>query len=205
MRCLVVHAHPDPDSYSTALRSRAVDALEAVGHEVEVIDLYGIGYEPNLSPAEHERYDTIADDHPDPVVTTHIEAVRAADALVFVYPTWWSGLPAILKGWLDRTLLPGVAFTLSAAGSDPEGARVVTPALDNITRVVGITTYGSGRLEVVLLGDGGRRTVTRTVRLVCARRCRTTWLGLHRLDTASEEERARFLDRVDTTLRGLGR
>jgi len=81
----------------------------------------------------------------------------------------------------------------------------VTPALDNITRLVGITTYGSGRTEVRLLGDAGRRTVTRTVRLVCARRCRTTWLGLHRLDTSTDGQRARFLDRVDATLRGLDR
>ena len=197
-----MHAHPDPDSYSTALRTRAVAALEAAGNEVEIIDLYGIGFDPNLSSSEHEGYDTIAADHPDPVVAAHIEAVRAAHALVFIYPTWWSGLPAILKGWLDRTLLPGVAFTLSPGG---DGSTRVTPALDNITRLVGITTYGSGRADVLLLGDAGRRTVTRTVRLVCARRCRTTWLGLHRLDTASVEERVRFLDRVDTKLRGLGR
>ena len=186
-----MHAHPDPDSYSTALRTRAVAALEAAGNEVEIIDLYGIGFDPNLSSSEHEGYDTIAADHPDPVVAAHIEAVRAAHALVF-----------ILKGWLDRTLLPGVAFTLSPGG---DGSTRVTPALDNITRLVGITTYGSGRADVLLLGDAGRRTVTRTVRLVCARRCRTTWLGLHRLDTASVEERVRFLDRVDTKLRGLGR
>jgi putative NADPH-quinone reductase len=175
-------------------------ALEGQGHEVELIDLYRIGFDPNLSQAEHEGYETIATDHPDPVVAAHIQSLRSADALIFVYPTWWSGLPAILKGWLDRTLLPGVAFTLSPG---PAGARVVTPALANITRLVGITSYGSGRAEVRLLGDAGRRTVTRTVRLVCARRCRTTWLGLHRIDTASEDDRARFLDRVDTTLQGL--
>jgi len=202
MRCLVVHAHPDPESYSAALRDRAVAALTGSGHHVDVLDLYATGFDPNLSRAEHERYDTIAADHPDPVVTAHIQAVRAADTLVFVYPTWWSGLPAMLKGWLDRTLLPGVAFTLSG---EPGGPKVVTPALDNITRLVGITTYGSGRTEVRLLGDAGRRTVTRTVRLVCARRCRTTWLGLHRLDTSTDGQRARFLDRVDATLRGLDR
>ena len=200
MRCLVIHAHPDPDSYSTAIRERAVAALSAAGHAVEVIDLYREGYDPCLSEQEHVDYDSVGLDHPDPVVAGHIEQVGRAEMLVFVYPTWWSGLPAILKGWLDRTLLPEVAFTLTP-GDD--GNAVVRPNLDNITRLVGITTYGSGPAEVRLLGDAGRRTITRTVRLVCARRCRSTWLGLHRLDTAEPGRRSDFLDRVDEELRAI--
>ncbi|MEM7325625.1 MAG: NAD(P)H-dependent oxidoreductase [Actinomycetota bacterium] len=241
--CLVVHAHPDPNSFSAALRDRAVAALAATGATVQLIDLYRPRYQPMLTAREHRDYFSIASDHPDPTTAEHIAAITAADTLVFIYPTWWSGLPAIMKGWLDRTLLPDVAFTLTPSG-DPGGddqttapasngeddkhgeageddkhgeageddkhgkagewpTGVVAPALTNITRIVGITTYGSGRAEVLLLGDAGRRTITRTVRLVCARRCRTTWLGMHRLDTATDEERARFLDRVETKLGGL--
>ncbi len=197
MRCLVVHAHPDPASFSTALREVAVTALERAGHRVDLIDLYGIGFDPCLSEREHVDYFSIGREHPDPVVAAHIELLRATDTIIFVYPTWWSGLPAVLKGWLDRTFLPEVAFALAPRAG---GKQVVTPALVNVTRIVGITTYGSSRAEVALLGDGGRRTITRTVRLVCARRCRTDWLALHRLDTASDEVRARFLDRVDAEL-----
>ncbi|MEM9653609.1 MAG: NAD(P)H-dependent oxidoreductase [Actinomycetota bacterium] len=223
--CLVVHAHPDPNSFSAALRDRAVAALAATGATVQLIDLYRPRYQPMLTAREHRDYFSIASDHPDPTTAEHIAAITAADTLVFIYPTWWSGLPAIMKGWLDRTLLPDVAFTLTPSGvpgdddqatapattgehnKDGEAGEwptgVVAPALTNITRIVGITTYGSGRAEVLLLGDAGRRTITRTVRLVCARRCRTTWLGMHRLDTATDEERARFLDRVETKLGGL--
>ena len=199
MRCLVVHAHPDPDSYSTALRTRAVAGLTAGGHEVEVIDLYGIGYDPCLTEAEHVDYFTIGADHPDPVVAAHIEQLLRAEALVFVYPTWWSGLPAILKGWLDRTFLPGVSFVLAG----PEGREVVRPNLTSVRRLVGITTYGSKRLDVTVLGDAGRRTIARSVRLVCAPRCRTTWLGLNQLDTAEETTRLDFLDRVEATMADL--
>lgn len=200
MRCLVVHAHPDPASFSTALRERAVTGLERAGHQVDVIDLYGEGYRPCLSEAEHIGYETIGADHPDPVVRAHIELVLAAEALIFVYPTWWSGVPAIMKGWLERTFLPGVSFTLTP-GDD--GKAVVKPNLQQVRRVVGITTYGSKRLEVRLLGDGGRRTVTRTVRVLCHPRCRTSWLGMHSLDTSSDEARAAFLDRVESTMGGL--
>lgn len=203
--CLVIHAHPDPDSFSAAIRDRAVAALTRAGHEVELIDLYRPRYEPAMTEQEHLDYYSIGNDHPDPVTEAHIEAIKQAKMLVFIYPTWWSGLPAVMKGWLDRTLLPDVAFTLTGAddvdgGVDSEPSGTVAPALTNITRIVGITTYGSGKTEVRLLGDAGRRTITRTVRLVCARRCRTTWLGLHRLDTSTPGQRAQFLEQVDAKL-----
>jgi putative NADPH-quinone reductase len=206
MRCLVVHAHPVAESFNRALLERTVAGLHKAGHRVEVLDLYQIGYNPNLSTDEHRAYESIGRDHPDPVVASHIAAVQATDALVFVYPTWWSGLPAILKGWCDRTLLPHVAFDLDRQSRPDGGDEVtVTPRLSNITRVAGVTTYGSSRLQVRLMGDEGRRSVTRTVRMVCARRCRTTWLGLHRLDTVTDDDRRRFLDRVESTFQGWDR
>lgn len=202
MNCLVVHAHPDPNSYSSALRHQAVSTLERIGHEVEIIDLYEQGFDPCLTERELNDYLTVGLDHPDRMVAAHIQSLRRAEMLVFVYPTWWSGLPAIMKGWLDRTLLPEVAFSLTPGG---DGRAAVKPGLTNVVRVVGITTYGSRRGEILLLGDAGRRTITRSVRLVCARRCRTTWLALHRLDAVGPEARTRFLDKVDETLQTVGR
>lgn len=194
---LVVYANPEPASYGAAVRDAAVDGARQGGHRVTVVDLYAEGFDPCLSAAEHRRYLDVAGDHPDPVVRRHIGLVRGADCLVFVYPTWWSGLPAIAKGWLERVLLPGVAFTL-----DPRTNRV-RPALGNLTHLVGVTTRGGPRWESLLLGDAGRRTVTRGVRAVAARRCHTRWLALHRLDTATDAERRAFLDRVAGTMRAL--
>ena len=191
MNCLIIHAHPDPDSFSAALRHRAEESLKGAGHQVEVIDLYGIGYRPAMSEQEHIDYYRNGLAHPDPLVAKHIEQLLAAEMLVFIYPTWWSGLPAIMKGWLDRTFLPDVAFTLDTS---------VQANLTNVRRLVGITTCGSKRTDVALLGDAGRRTITRTVRLVCRKRCRTTWLGLHQLDTSTADDRTAFLDRIDAKL-----
>jgi NAD(P)H dehydrogenase (quinone) len=197
MKVLVVYANPEPDSFGAALRDAAVGGARHAGHEVTVLDLYAEGFDPCLGEDEHRRYLHVADDHPDPVIRRHIELVRAAQCLVFVYPTWWAGLPAVAKGWLERVLLPEVAFVL-----DPRTNRV-KPALGNIAHLVGITTLGGPRWEARLLGDAGRRTITRGVRAVAGRRCRTRWLALHRLDQAPAAERDAFLVRVGDTMRSL--
>ncbi len=195
MRCLVVFAHPDPESFGRALLDATVAGLIEGGHHVDVLDLAALDFDPCLSEHELENYFTIGNDHPH--LADHIELVKTADALVFVYPTWWSGLPALAKGWLDRILLPGVAFSLD------ERTQRIKPALNGVRHLVGVTTYGSPRWLVAALGDSGRRTIMRTVRLICPLRCRRTWLGIYQLDTSSEADRAAFLQRVQATMAGL--
>jgi NAD(P)H dehydrogenase (quinone) len=197
VRVLLVHANPEPESFGAALRDAVVEGCRAGGHDVDVLDLYELGFDPCLSVDEHRRYDEIGRDHPDPLVRRHIDLVRRADALVFVYPTWWSGLPAILKGWLERVLLPEVAFVL-----DPRTNRV-KPGLRNVRRLVAVTTLGGPRWEGLVVGNAGRRTLTRSLRAITGARCRTTWLAMHRLDAATDDERRAFLDRVRATTAGL--
>ena len=196
MRALVVYAHPSPDSLTHALYEAATGALTAAGHDVVGLDLYAEELAPAMSEAERRAYHS---DQPiiDPTVARHAELVRWADALVFVYPTWWMGLPAILKGWLERVLVPGVAFHL-----DPATNRVVSD-LGAVRRVVGVTTYGSSWPAVRLVHDGGRRTLLRALRMLCGRRCRTAWLALHSVDTATPGERDRFVARVEQRLSRL--
>ncbi len=196
MHALVVHAHPVPDSYSHALCRAVVAGLESAGHEVEVIDLYAIDYRPWMTEDEHRSYDTIAEDHPDPVVAEHIERVEWADALVLVFPTWWSGLPAIMKGWIDRTMLPGVAFRLDDRTQKVRGNL-------QIRHLVGVTTYGSPAWYLRVFGNAGRRTVMRTIRLICPRSTKRTWLDLDSLDGHSESDRRAFLEHVEESLRTL--
>lgn len=197
MRCLVIHAHPDPSSFSSALRDAATEGLRSSGHHVDVLDLYQSGYEATMSGVEHREYYSVAADHPDRQVAEHIKLLQQAEALIFVYPTWWSGLPAIMKGWLDRTFLPDVAFSLD------EKTNKVKPELTNIRMLVGITTTGSPRWFVHGVGNAGRRTIHRTVRLICHPLTRRKWLSMYALDTSSPEDREAFLSKVSLSMKAL--
>ncbi len=191
MRALVVHCHPNPNSLVAAARDRAVAGLTSAGHEVRVNDLYADGFEPVMSASERLT-------HKEPGVSPALERYAAdlqwAQALVLVYPTWWSGQPAMLKGWMDRVWVAGVAWEL------PPGADVLEPRLTNVRRIVVVTTHGSSKLINALEGESGKRTATRSLRLMCSKRTRTTWCAVYGLDTAPAEKRERFLSRVERTL-----
>ena len=193
MNVLVVHAHPSADSYSSALYRTALRALEQAGHAVTGISLYEEGFEARMSRDERVAYET-ATPILDPVVARHAELVKAAQMLVFVYPTWWFGLPAILKGWLERVLVPGVGFVL-----DPRTNKV-RRGLGHVHRIVGVTTYGSPRSSIFFATDGGRRTLTRALRLLCHPLARTRWLGLYGIDTSTDDDRLEFLSKVEHVL-----
>jgi NAD(P)H dehydrogenase (quinone) len=184
VKVLVVVADPVPDSYVASLGAAATEALTASGHDVDVADLYADGFDPVMSPAERAAYHSEA-----PVVAVEVHdlarRVKAADALVFVYPTWWTGMPAVLKGWFDRVLVPGVAFVFDGSGR-------IRPGLRNVTRLAAVTTYEAPSWRVRLLGDPGRRTIARTLRMNVSRRARTRWLALHGVGTSTAEDRARF-------------
>jgi NAD(P)H dehydrogenase (quinone) len=190
MRFVVVHAHPDPDSFSAALCRTAVASLESAGHHVDLIDLYADGFDPRLSAEERLAYET-----PMPIISAQVARyaalVREAEGLVFIYPTWWWGLPAILKGWLDRVLVPGVSFVLDPA------TNKVKPGLGRLRRIVGISTYGSSRTAMAVFNDSGRRNVMRCIRVLAPPvKCKAKWLGLYGLDRSTATGRAAFVERV---------
>lgn len=196
MKALVLVAHPCDDGFSHAVARRAEDGLRAAGHEVDTIDLYAEGFRAAMSLEERLAYET-SEPILDPQVAEHAERLQRAQILVFVYPTWWAGMPAILKGWLDRVMVPGVGFVFD------ERTRKVRPGLTGVRRIVGISTYGSPWLAVKLVNDGGRRSLTRGLRMSCGWQARTSWLGLYGMDTATDADRAVFLAKVEQRMARL--
>jgi putative NADPH-quinone reductase len=191
VRVLLIHCHPRRDSFSAALRDAAVEALKAAGHTAEVRDLYAEGFAPALTAEQRGNFfDETANLRG---LEDHAAALRRAEALLLVYPTWWFGPPAMLKGWLDRVWLPGVAFRLGGPGE-------LRPLLTDIRRIGVVTTYGSPYWRLCLVGWPDRRVIARGLRPLCARRCRLDWLALTRMDSSTAAERERFLARVRARL-----
>lgn len=186
MRVLMIHAHPREDSLSAALRDAAKAALEGAGHEVELRNLHAEGFDPVMGAEERARHHDIPRNLEG--IGDHVASLRRAEALVLVYPTWWYGMPAMMKGWFDRIWAPGVAFNL--------GAGAIEPLLTNIRRIAVVTTYGSPTWLLWYVGRIDRKLVGRGIRRLCAKDCRVDWLSLTRMDHRTRPECERFVAKV---------
>ena len=196
MRALVVYCHPRPESFTAAVRDVVLERLRAASADIRLRDLYDIGFEPVMSAEEHLNYENT--DVNRCGVSDDCDDVLWADTLIFVYPTWWYGLPAVLKGWLDRALVPDVAFLMPKS----EG-ETIRPGLTHITRLGVFTTCGASRWLTFLVGAPGKRTLMRGVGLLLAPRARKAFAAHYLMDSSTPESRARHLARVAARVDGL--
>ncbi|HBG99876.1 MAG TPA: NAD(P)H dehydrogenase [Rhodobacteraceae bacterium] len=191
-RALVLFAHPCPESFSAALHARVVETLTKRGWEVDDCDLNAEGFQPVLTEVERRGYHDVGPNLS--AVQDYVDRLRAAQALILVFPVWNFGYPAILKGFLDRVFLPGVSFRLVYGK--------VKPNLTHIRKLAAVTTYGGTRLRAFMAGDPPRKCVTRAVWHVC-RPDRMRYLALYDMNRASDARRAAYLARVDREMRSL--
>lgn len=118
MIVLVVLAHPDPRSFNHAIASAVVETLSADGHDVRFHDLYAEGFDPLLPSDEIRRDARCAAE-----VDRHCAELAEAEGIVVVHPNWWGMPPAVLAGWVDRVVRPGVAYEF-VEGDAGDGAPV---------------------------------------------------------------------------------
>jgi len=103
-RILVILGHPSDTSFCRAIADSYIKGAESSGNEVRLLCLGKLSFDPVL----HEGYAGIQTLEPD--LTSAQSSISWAQHIVFVYPTWWGAMPALLKGFIDRTFLPGFAF-----------------------------------------------------------------------------------------------
>jgi NAD(P)H dehydrogenase (quinone) len=193
LRVLVVYAHPDTESFVAAIHAKVLSTLRASGHEVDDCDLYAEGFDPVLSLTERRGYHAIPQNRAP--VASYVERLQAAEALVLIYPVWNFGFPAILKGFLDRVFLPGVSFRMENG--------LTVPNLQKVRHLFVATTYGAPRHRAMLLGDPPRKLIKRVLRVLVAPLARVRYLALHRMNTVSQEDREKFLFKIEHELKGL--
>lgn len=196
MKALVIHCHPDAESFTAAVRDRVLDHLTKAGAEVRLLDLYADQFDPVLTLGEWQNYlNTPSNRAP---VEDHVAALQWCDTLIFTYPTWWYGLPAMLKGWLDRVLLPEVAFLMPNAEH-----KDIRPGLTQITRIGVFTTGGASWWLTSVIGAPGRRMLLRGIGFLCARDRRSVFAAEYSMDSSTPRSRARHLRRVDRRMKHL--
>jgi NAD(P)H dehydrogenase (quinone) len=148
MHALLIYAHPEPTSFTGALKDLAVDVLRGGGHTVEISDLYAEDFNPTagrhdfLQAADPRRFHYQTEqDHANKTGTFAEDIVREqqrfvkADLVIWLYPIWWGGMPAILKGWLDRVLAHGFAYS--------DGRRYDTGFFKDKRGILCLTTGGT--------------------------------------------------------------
>lgn len=124
MKILFVFAHPEPKSFNGALLRAAINRLEELGHQVEVSDLYALQFDPSAGPADYveranaevyeyraEMKHALAGPGYVPEIVNEQKKLLWCDVLILQFPMWWFAPPAILKGWIDRVMTYGFAYT----------------------------------------------------------------------------------------------
>ena len=190
MRILLVYAHPNPESFNAALRDAALEALRGAGHEVHLLDLYAENFDPVLSRAERATYLPNTEINA-AAVQPHLDLLKSCQGLVFVFPTWMYGPPAMLKGWLERVMLPGYTFTVAKAKGERPGSL-----MRHVRFTAVITTSGSPWWWFALMGSPARILFMRGLGQLYAARSKKLWLQLYNINNATAEDRAGFLAKV---------
>ena len=151
MKVFIVYAHPSEDSLTSKIRDRFIDGLEDAGHSYIVSDLYKMGFTTDMSEDEYLREAHYRDDLPIPDdVLAEQTKINASDAIVFIYPLFWTDVPAKLKGWFDRVWTYGFAHGKRSMKL-LEKSLVICIAGNSIERLREYGHYDS--VKVAMLGD----------------------------------------------------
>jgi NAD(P)H dehydrogenase (quinone) len=113
MRYLIIYAHPNPKSFNHAIREKVEAKLKREGRQYDVRDLYELGFDPVLKGSDFAGF---KQGKPPEDIKREQDFIKNADTLIFIHPIWWFGQPAILKGYIDRVLSFGFAYTAGEKG-----------------------------------------------------------------------------------------
>ena len=187
MRISVILAHPDSRSFNHAIAQTAVEQLIQSGYQVIFHDLYAEGFDPILSTGEIPEGATVPEE-----IDHHCKEISVADGIVIVHPNWWGQPPAILKGWIDRVIRPGVAYKFLEGDS---GEGVPVGLLRAKAAVVFNTSNTLADREMTVFGDPLETLWKNCVFGLCGvtNFYRETF-GV--VVTSSEEQRKQWLGRV---------
>ncbi len=193
MKCLIVTTHPLNDSLCKLLGKHVENKLTQIGHEVTIEDLYAENFEPALTVSERESY--YGGSYDSSNIAEQVGRLQNAEALVLLFPTWWFGFPAMLKGWIDRVWGPGIAFDhASDLGS-------IKPRLNNLRKVLVVTTLGSPWwVDRLVMWQPVKRIMKLALLGACTKKSKLQFLSLYDSEKLNEQRIAGFKNKIEKAL-----
>jgi len=145
MKISIILAHPNRESFNHAIAQTAIESLRENGHDIFFHDLYKENFDPLLQSSEFLESSILPE-----TISTHCAEIAEADGIIIIHPNWWGQPPAILKGWIDRVLRPGVAYEFL---EDDSGEGVPHGLLKAKTAIVFNTSNTEPTREMKVFGD----------------------------------------------------
>ncbi|MES9858720.1 MAG: NAD(P)H-dependent oxidoreductase [Sedimenticola sp.] len=193
MKCLIVTTHPLNDSLCKLLAKHVENKLNHMGHEVTTEDLYAEKFEPALTAAERESY--YGDSYESSNVAAQVSRLKEAEALILLFPTWWFGFPAMLKGWFDRVWGPGIAYD-HASDFGP-----IKPRLENLRKVLVVTTLGSPWwVDHLVMWQPVKRIMKLALLGACTKKSKLQFLSLYNSEKLNEQKIAALKNKIEKEL-----
>ena len=179
---VIIYAHPYEKSFNSALLAEIKGKLATEGCPCDVIDLYKDGFDPVYHPEELALFSKGG--YLDPLVGKYQEVLRKARRVIFQFPIWWMEAPAILKGFLDKVMIPGFGYTKDADGK-------LVPVLDIPDTLVLTTSEAPTFVFASYFEEYFIPYILGTMGMTGAR-----WLNCAGMTTGTDEERREFIGRV---------
>lgn len=193
MKCLIVTTHPLNNSLCKLLGEHVENKLTEIGHEVTMEDLYAENFEPALTALERKSY--YGESYDSSSIADQVNRLKDAEALVLLFPTWWFGFPAMLKGWFDRVWGPGIAYD-HASDFGP-----IKPRLDNLRKVLVVTTLGSPWwVDRLVMWQPVKRILKVVLLGACTKKNKLQFLSLYNSEKLNEKRITAFKNKIEQAL-----
>lgn len=190
MKVVVVFNHPYEGSYCNAILNSVIRGLSHAGHEADIIHLDNENFNPVMTARDLKAF---KDKHPlDPKVIEYKNRLEQADHLLFIFPIWWELMPALMKGFIDKVIFPGVAYDYANASNTR-----MTPLWTKMKGVTMITTMNTpGILYWGIFGNAIRKAMMKGTFWKLGYKNRK-WISLNMVKMVSAEKRKKWLNDIE--------
>jgi len=189
VKCLVVIAHPLENSLCQHIAKETIEHLVSIGYQVTIKDLYQENFNPVLTESERTSY--YQDQFDDSKLKHDIKQLTSTETLVLIFPTWWFGFPAILKGWFDRVWAPSHAYNHDSDLGPLSGN------LNQLKEVKVVTTLGSPWwVDLFILRKPVKRILKTAIVGTCTKGCSFKMLTLYKSEKLSAKQISNFINKI---------